>query len=189
MLRGLVVMLIAVAAMVPASAYTATLIFGNSDAQRCYEEARFGNGTAAVRACNNALRDGALSRRDTAATYVNRGILFNRAKRYADAIEDFNQAIGINPALGPAFLNRGNSYFFRKDFPAAMADYERAIDLETGELHAAYFNRGLVQEIRGNQEAALADFREALRIAPDFLAAQARIEYYEARQAARQGSE
>ncbi len=156
-------------------AQAAAVVFGSTSAQNCYEAAQFGTATSGLRECDDALREGALTARDRAATLVNRGILHNRAKDYDQAIVDFNAALAMDGDLGPAFLNRGNSYFFMKDLTNALADYDRAIELESRDLHSAYFNRGLVYVKRGDNERALDDFRMALEIKPDFVAAEAVI--------------
>ncbi len=169
--------LLAVVAAPAAFAQQTSVVFGNTDAQTCYQEARFGVGVSAgLGACDKALRDTLLSRTDRIATLVNRGILLNRAKRYQDAIGDFNTAITLEPRSGEAFLNRGNSHFFLRDFDAALVDYERAIELGTRDLHAAHFNRGLVLEVMARPEEALEAYRRSLEVRPDFLPAAARAE-------------
>jgi len=126
-------------------------------------------------ACNQALKDPTLSKSDRAATLVNRGIIYNRTGRFDDAIADFNAALDIDAGLGEAYLNRGNSRFFQKRMDDAKADYDKAIELKSRDLHAASFNRGLVYEVLQDLTSAGADFEEALRIKPDFVAAKAKL--------------
>ncbi len=155
------------------------LVFGSTAAQSCYESARFGSGVSGLRDCDAALRDETLSRRDESATYVNRGIIYNRARRFPEAIDDFNAALDIDPDLGPAFLNRGNTYFFQRAFEQALADYNRSIELGTRNLHAAYFNRGLIFDLQGDRDAARADFERSLELKPDFQPAAAKLAAYD----------
>lgn len=154
----------------------AETVFGDTNARKCYESARFGLGGSGLDACNRALRNPGLSKRDRAATLVNRGILFNRQKRVDDAFDDFNAALKINARLGEAYLNRGNSYFFSKRIKAALEDYDRAIRHNSPELHAAYFNRGLAHEVLGQIEEAREDYEQALALKPDFELARLRLE-------------
>lgn len=156
-------------------AQSAETVFGNSDAQRCFEGARYGAGRNGEGACNRALMPGALSKSDRAATLVNRGIIYNRTRRLEEAVADFNAALEIDPGLGEAYLNRGNTRFFQRRMEEAKADYGKAIELKSRDLHAAYFNRGLVYEVLQDKEAARADFEAALRVKPDFVAAQAKL--------------
>lgn len=153
----------------------AETVFGNSDAQTCFEGARYGGGSNGEESCDRALRSATLTKKNRAATLVNRGIIYNRTRRLEKAVADFNAALDIDPQLGEAYLNRGNSRFFQKRMDAAKADYDRAIELRSRDLHAAYFNRGLVYEVLQDKAAARADFEAALRIKPDFVAAQAKL--------------
>ena len=41
------------------------------------------------------------------------------------------------PELAEAFVNRGNTFVYQKQFELARGDYTRAIELETRDLHAA----------------------------------------------------
>lgn len=154
----------------------AKTVFGDTDARKCYESARFGWGGNDLDACNRALRNPQLSRRDRAATLVNRGILFNRQKRMGEALEDFNAALKINSRLGEAYLNRGNSRFFSKQIKAALGDYDMAIRHNSPELHAAYFNRGLAHEALGQIREARQDYESALALKPDFELARLRLQ-------------
>jgi tetratricopeptide (TPR) repeat protein len=158
-----------------AAAQAASTVFGSGDAQECFEGARFGSGSIGEEACNRALREGTLTSRDRAATLVNRGIVYNRTGRFDQAVGDFDAALKIDPRLGEAYLNRGNSRFLQKRMADAKTDYDKAIELESRDLHAAYFNRGLVHEVLQDSDAARADFEAALRIKPDFVAAKAKL--------------
>ncbi len=63
--------------------------------------------------------------------------LFSRAGLYIDggnldaALDDLNLLIQIDPEFGQAYLNRGFIFQQRNDFPAAAADYRKAILLIT----------------------------------------------------------
>ncbi|MFN7881677.1 MAG: tetratricopeptide repeat protein, partial [bacterium] len=69
-----------------------------------------------------------------------------------------------------AFNNRGWAHQDRRNFDAAMRDYDEAIRLDPRDAHA-FFNRGLVHQRRGNFDAALRDYDEAIRLNPRFAAA------------------
>ncbi|MFP3942977.1 MAG: tetratricopeptide repeat protein [Alphaproteobacteria bacterium] len=177
-MRVIVSALMTIAGLIFAAqpAPAAETVFGHGDAQLCFEGARFGGGGKGADACDRALESATLTKTDRAATHVNRGIIYNRTGRHDDAVIDFNAALEIDPALGEAYLNRGNSRFFQKRMEEARADYSRAIELKSRDLHAAYFNRGLVHEVLGDPAAARADFEMALRVKPDFPAARARLD-------------
>jgi tetratricopeptide (TPR) repeat protein len=62
------------------------------------------------------------------------------------AIQDYNQAIKLNPKNAGAFNDRGNTYTKLKQFEKAIQDYNQAIELDPEYTHAgtayAFNNRG-----------------------------------------------
>ena len=156
------------------------IVFGNNDAQQCFFYTKMSVGGSGLEYCDKALRFGVLSRRDKAATLVNRGINLNHARRLDDAMADYEAALGLDPDLAEAFVNRGNTYIFLKQYEQARRDYARAIELETRELHAAYYNRGLAHEALRDLDSAFADYVEAIRLKPEWNLALERVERYEA---------
>lgn len=166
----------------PAQAAVST--FGSSVARECFENAQIGTKDAGLEACTKALGQEDLSARDRSATLVNRGIIYNRTRQLDLGLKDFDQALQLNPELGEAYLNRGNTHFFRREFEAAAADYSRAIDLKCTDLQVAYYNRALVAEVTGRFDDATSDLKSALAIKPDFKDATAQMAEVEKRRAA-----
>ena len=175
----------AILATGPAFAQTShnVTVFGNSDAQQCYLQTKliWGGGSDALDYCNRALKFGGLTRKDKAATLVNRGINFTRTGQHEDALKDFEAALAINSELAEAYLNRGNTFIFKRDFRQALDDYNRAIELGTKDAHAAYYNRGLAYEALSDLDNAYADFVQATFIRPEWEMALERIERYESK--------
>ncbi len=162
----------------PVSAQSVT-VFGNNDAQQCFFYTKLPLGSSGLEYCDRALKFTALSKRDRAATLVNRGINFNHAGRYNDAMADYEAALKLIPELAEAFVNRGNTFVFMKQFELARTDYTRAIELETRDLHAAYYNRGLAHEALRDLDSAFADYVEAIRLKPEWGRAMERVARYE----------
>lgn len=154
-------------------------IFGNNDAQQCFFYSKLPLGSSGVEFCDRALKFGGLSKQDRAATLVNRGINLNHAGRHDDAMADYQSALKLSPELAEAFVNRGNTFVFKKQFELARTDYTRAIELETRDLHAAYYNRGLAHEALRDMDSAFADYVEAIRLKPEWGLAMERIVRYE----------
>jgi tetratricopeptide (TPR) repeat protein len=169
--------LIGVAALLatPASAQMSVTTIGATDAQACYNDAS-DRAETSLDNCTEALRRKNLSRRDERATLVNRGIILNRRERYAEAIADFDAALNDDDTLAPAYLNRGNSYFFLGDLNAALGDYDAAIANQLNQLHVAWYNKGLVYLEQKRADDARDAFRRALDIQPDFSAAANQLE-------------
>ena len=64
-----------------------------------------------------------------------------------------------------AYTNRGNAYLGKKDYDRAIADYNKAIELEP-KLAAAYANRGLAYGAKGDIDGAIADLDKAIDLNP-----------------------
>jgi len=118
-------------------------------------------------ACNAALT-GDLSQLTRAGTLVNRGILQAAAGRTDAAITDFNAGLERDPSLSAGYMNRGAALLKAGRYSEARADFDRAIDLGTADMHVAYFNRGEAQEATGNLVAAYHDYRKAQELSPGF---------------------
>ena len=135
-----------------------------SQARAPLSERALGNGLAA---CKAALT-GDLSQLARAGTLVNRGILEAAAGRNDVALTDFTAGLARDPNLAAGYMNRGAALLRAGRYDEARADFDRAIDLNTADMHVAYFNRGEAQEASGNLVAAYHDYRKARELAPDF---------------------
>jgi len=52
---------------------------------------------------------------------------------------DFNQTLRLNPNHALAYKNRGRVYFDRKDYDKAIADFEKAMQLDPNEPESKQF--------------------------------------------------
>ncbi len=95
----------------------------------------------------------------------------NRANKRAvngdldGAIEDFNEAIQLNPAKATAYFNRG---FLRNtvgQFDQAILDFTEAIQL-LPDYDEAFFQRAIGRHQTEDLQGAFADFSQALKINP-----------------------
>jgi tetratricopeptide (TPR) repeat protein len=166
-----------------APAHAAVSAFGSSLARDCFENAQTGVKDAGLESCGKALQE-QLSDRDRAATYVNRGIIYNRSRQLDLALSDFSAALQLNQELAEAYLNRGNTHFYRREFDPAAADYSKAIELKCANLEVAYYNRALVNEMTGKFDDATGDLKSALAIKADFKDATQQLAEVEKRRAA-----
>lgn len=132
-----------------------------------------------IRYCDEAISKGDLSRRDLAATYSNRGLIYAGNGEMKRALADHNKAIEILPTLSQAYINRGNVYHHMSRYEDALADYRRAIDLATGPRHVPHYNAGLTLLKMKRTDEALAAFKTALEFQPDSHRIQSKIEYIE----------
>jgi tetratricopeptide (TPR) repeat protein len=137
------------------------------DAGAAFQAAQRGNDTLAVRYYTRALWSGELSGIEQAATHFLRAQAYVRLADYDRAVEDYDQAIVIDPAFAAAYYNRGVTNAARGKLSAALDDYSAAIRFDYPDLHKPLFNRGEIYEARGDFDRAVADFKAAFVLAPD----------------------
>lgn len=149
----------------PANAQVTTL--GGGMAEGCYLQALAGHADRnAFWVCNTALEQGGLTRRDRAATYINRGIVRLNGGNATSALADFDTAIELRPDIAEGHINRGNALIEQGDFLGAIDAITRGIALNPEEPARAYYSRGLAHEERGDLRAAYDDYRRATELAP-----------------------
>lgn len=158
-----------VAVAAPAASAQVTVI-GGGIARDCYEAVKFGFGRPADAEdlCTRAIELEALNLENKAATYTNRGVLRMRMGNYDAALADYAIAKRIRPETGATWLNEGAAFIFKKDFNSALVSLEKAIELNSEDLYAAYYNRAIARENTGDVEGAYFDFVKSKELNPDF---------------------
>jgi tetratricopeptide (TPR) repeat protein len=94
------------------------------------------------------------------------------------ALNDFSQAINLNPSFPATYLFRGSIYGDLGNFDAALRDFDNALSL--GENAETFLRRGLVHAELGSLDLALKDINRAIELRPDFqeaISARAEIEH------------
>ncbi|MGI2905727.1 tetratricopeptide repeat-containing S1 family peptidase, partial [Tolypothrix sp. VBCCA 56010] len=87
-------------------------------------------------------------------------------KDYKGAIQDWTEAIRLNPNLAYAYYNRGVVRSELGDKQGAIADYNTAIKINPN-LAYAYNNRGVTRADLGDKQGAIADYNTAIKINPN----------------------
>ena len=93
------------------------------------------------------------------------GDVLQNAKRYKEAIRDYDRAIALSqedepPLLHLYYFNRGNSYLKLKQFQQAVDNYDQALEILP--QHApSYANRGMARYNLKNRDGACADWQSA----------------------------
>ena len=150
-------------------AQAATTVLGNGLASVCSQAAKAGDDNlSSMEVCTLALETEAMSRRDRAGTFVNRGVIKMRRQEYAAAQTDFNTAIRLQPEMGEAYINRGGSLVGQQRYMEALMDIDRGLTLSPEEPEKAYYNRGLANEGLDDVKAAYFDYLRALELKPDW---------------------
>lgn len=151
------------------SASAGVLVVGGSLAQQCSEAADGGRALPSdLTACSASIETEALDERNLAGTYVNRGVILQRLGRSAEAVRDFDRAIGMQAHAGEAYVNRGAVLIAQGRFQDGLADTERALQLGLREPEKAWFNIGVAHERLGAVRPAYMAYRRAAELSPNW---------------------
>jgi len=167
----------AATALFAETASAQVFVIGNGLGGDCYQKTRFATGSyrSIEDTCTRALREEAMTRSNRAATHVNRGVVRMRQGNYDESLQDYAEAIALKPELGEAYLNQGAAYIYMRDFEGALAPLDRAIDLESRDLFAAYYNRAIAKENTGDVSGAYYDFKKSLELKPGWELAEVQL--------------
>ena len=91
------------------------------------------------------------------------------------AIEDYTQAVGLNPELAGGYLKRAITYRGMERYDQAIADYNQVIDLDP-ENAQVYLDRASIYALLNNQELVEQDVETALALGLDRLTVERTIE-------------
>jgi tetratricopeptide (TPR) repeat protein len=137
-----------------------------------------------IAACTALIQEGHKSTASLSLIFDNRGAAYHIKRDYDHAIEDYNQAIRLNPNNAAGYLGRGASLTFKKDYDHAIDDLSHAIQLSPN-YAPAYFDRGGAYDDRGvaydeNQDydhatqdynQAIQDYNDAIRLKTSYASA------------------
>jgi serine/threonine protein kinase len=100
----------------------------------------------------------------------NRANEFRRKGNHRAAIEEYSDAIRLNPKFANAYTNRGLSYYYLGDHDRAFEDYSSAIKLNPEHKDSAipYLNRSIIWRARKNTDRAFEDIDNSLRLDPKY---------------------
>jgi tetratricopeptide (TPR) repeat protein/Tol biopolymer transport system component len=96
----------------------------------------------------------------------NRATLYLRLGDHRRAVQDYSEAIRIQPAYVEAYLGRSAVLRVHGELAGALRDAERAIELNP-RLSTAWYTRALVRQDMGDLAGALDDLEQATRLSPD----------------------
>ncbi len=84
----------------------------------------------------------------------------------AQALEDFNAALELDPSRWKAYHNRGVSYAMMGDYDKALGEFDQALRLRPTFTNS-WFNRGEIHYEQGKYAEAIADYNNVLRVNRD----------------------
>ncbi|MGD9684888.1 MAG: tetratricopeptide repeat protein [Candidatus Obscuribacterales bacterium] len=90
-----------------------------------------------------------------------RGALLGKTGKHAEAVEQLSEAIAKDLSDDEAYRMRGLEYEALKNYPEALADYDRSIELAPDFARDSYVCRARVYEIMGRKDLAEKDREKA----------------------------
>jgi len=101
---------------------------------------------------------------------INRGYELDKVGKFQEAIQMYDQALGINPSNVHALYNKGNSLYNLERYPEALNLFERALEIDPFDTDALN-NKGNVLEKLGKYKAAFKIYDKAFEINPSDVSA------------------
>ena len=92
-------------------------------------------------------------------TYYNRGYIQFQLKNWDGAIQDYSEAIRLNPIDAEYYNARGRTLFELEKLQEAIQDFSKAIQIDP-EIEMTYLNRGICYSLEKEFDKALKDFLE-----------------------------
>ena len=102
---------------------------------------------------------------DLATAHKNRANAYDDQGAYERALEDYGQALAINPLDAEAHNGRGTTFTALGQYDRAIADFDQAVQINPTSA-PTFGNRCFAKALLGQLDAALADCNEALRLKP-----------------------
>jgi len=96
-----------------------------------------------IAGCTAVIGSGKRSGRNLAKAYSNRGAAYHHLGEYRRAIEDYDQALRIDPAFAIVYSNRGIAYRLLGEYRRAIQDFDQALRIAADEIQR--FRRDIVE--------------------------------------------
>jgi tetratricopeptide (TPR) repeat protein len=126
-----------------------------------------------LESCTLLIEPGGQSSQTRVAALNSRGNVHLSLRNYDRAIDDYNEAIRLDPAYAIGFNNRGLAYQRKGQIDRAIEDYDEAIRLNPA-YALAFANRATARQSKGRLDLAIEDSDKAIglnrRLAAAFFA-------------------
>lgn len=155
--------------MIRKSALCSCLLLGAAMAamgqsrQESLDRCRSADPDAKINGCTALIQAGQDTTESLSVIYNNRGIAYDDKGDYDRAIQDFSEAIHLNPNAEGAYYGRGYAYKKKRDYDRAIQDFNEAIHLNPN-FERAYYDRGNAYIDKDDYDRAIQDFDEAIHL-------------------------
>jgi tetratricopeptide (TPR) repeat protein len=122
--------------------------------------------------CTEIIENGRATREYLVKAFRSRGTAYilykgkSSSEYYYRGIQDYDQAIRLDPNNSNDFNTRGLGYAATEQFEQAIQDYSEAIRLDPKNTNSLN-NRGLIYTHTGQFDRAIQDYNEAIRLDPN----------------------
>ena len=101
-----------------------------------------------------------------AQEHLNKGTAYLDQGEFDEAIEEYTEAIELDPNYTTAYHNRAFVYSEIGEYDKAIADLTKTIELDPNYARA-YYGRGLMYESLGKKAEAIADFEKCIQVSQE----------------------
>jgi tetratricopeptide (TPR) repeat protein len=119
-----------------------------------------------IEGCSALIQPSGQTGVNLAKAFYNRGSAYGRKGEYEHAIQDYDQALLLNPGFANAFYGRGWAYEHIGDFDRAIQDFNQAL-LVNPSLVIALRERGVAYAYKSDYDRAIQDYTRALQFNRD----------------------
>lgn len=117
--------------------------------------------------CTALIQSGTFTGHVLALIFSNRGAAHKNKGETDRAIQDYDQAIKLDPNDTAAYINRGGANESKRQYDRAIQDYDQAIKLEPS-YALAYFGRGNAYSGKGETDRAIQNFDQVIKLNPKY---------------------
>lgn len=107
----------------------------------------------------------AIARNSEYRSYFGRAGAYQHLEKLDEAIQDYSQAIRLNPSSAMAYHERAVCLARQNQNDRALTDYDKALQIAPG-YPLSWNGRGVIYLRRKDYQRAISDFTEAIRLSP-----------------------
>src|SRR5580765_5800133 len=107
-----------------------------------------------IKSCSTVIQAGREARARLAIAHYHRATAYRMEGRTDRAIQDYDQAIELDPKYAIAFNDRGTAYSQKAQPNRAIQSFDQAIRLDP-KMASAFNNRGVAHAFKGDLERAI----------------------------------